>query len=377
MIPNISASGGASLRLQQWLIFPALLHQTLAFQVQAMMSFHPHQSGTILSSTVVRPTYEVTSLRCMFKGGDCFDNHENYARIAVDVSKDTRRICRGIPRNAPRGRDEDGSIVARKSSKPLDPIIGESPLPREAGQLSKRRDVLSTIMISLTTSGAVACAKAPPASAALPFIGGKERRQLELCLVTLIRAKLWSESIANDIGRMLNENTTPGSMTDQMKRPYLEARLGAKALITGKVGGGATLRVYDLASFKLKECLRDGMAWHVDDGKNLRSDERKKRSRRDLEEASEAIIESLGAVVEFDGLETTQDPSPRSSLMLTMYNNDKANFVRRMLLEKTIPACDAFLDCFGTEVRESCMDFVRRNYPSELAMPAATAASDA
>ena len=85
-----------------------------------------------------------------------------------------------------------------------------------------------------------------------------------------------------------------------------------------------------------------------------------------IQDASEEIIESLAAVVEFDGLDNTQDPSPRSSLALSMYSDSKAIFVKRLLLERTVKNCDIFVNAFGTEKRLYCERYVKSTYPNEL-----------
>ena len=73
--------------------------------------------------------------------------------------------------------------------------------------------------------------------------------------------------------------------------------------------------------------------------------------------------------MEFDGLETTLDPSPRSSLMLGKYTNQKAQFVTRMLKERVIPSCDALVRCFDGEARERSMRYLRENFYNELPPP--------
>ena len=126
-------------------------------------------------------------------------------------------------------------------------------------------------------------------------------------------------------------------------------------------------RVLTLAPLKLRECLKDGEWWFKE--YYLKNEEDKGEARKKkifLEAASQEIIESLASVVEFDGLETITDPSPRSSLTLTMYNDNKGAFIQRMLLERTVPSCDTFVNSFGRERREVCERFIIANYPDEL-----------
>ena len=186
----------------------------------------------------------------------------------------------------------------------------------------------------------------------------------------------------------------------ELKQPYLEARLGAKALLTQKIGGGASERVMNLATFQLKECLDDGKYWcgvlgdrgelpgqqllqqqqiqqqqipnnGSSNGSNINRKLSNKQTKtlicnQSLLASSDDLIESLASLVEFDGLETTIDPSPRSSLMLSMYTRDKGVFVYRTLMERVIPSCESYLDVFGRERREFCEEYVRSNYGEEV-----------
>ncbi len=88
-----------------------------------------------------------------------------------------------------------------------------------------------------TSSYAYTYANAAPL---LPF-GNTERRQLELCLVSILRVRYWAETVATSIVKAISD-APPTGMTDSMKGPYLEARLGSKAIITGRIGGGANSR---------------------------------------------------------------------------------------------------------------------------------------
>ena len=65
-------------------------------------------------------------------------------------------------------------------------------------------------------------------------------------------------------------------------------------------------------------------------------------------------------------MDNVQDPSPRSSLALTQYTKEKALFVKRLLLEREIPALDSFLAAFGTAKRLEIEKYVRNTYPNEV-----------
>ena len=216
------------------------------------------------------------------------------------------------------------------------------------------------------------------AAHAIAFLGGQNRRQLELCLVTVLRTEYWAMTVSKSIkSRLL---TPPPANAEEIlsenvrKQPYLEARLGAKSLLTQKIGGGANSRVMELGTFQLKECLDDAKYWCGELAKNnqlpLIGDTSNKNGKRictnELSNAAEEIVESLASLVEFDGLETTIDPSPRSSLMLSMYNQQKGKFVYRTLVERVEPSCESFLKVFGGEKRRTVEEFVRREYASEV-----------
>jgi hypothetical protein len=177
------------------------------------------------------------------------------------------------------------------------------------------------------------------------------QRQLELCIVSLLRIQFWAEKAVKDLQKESPETR---------KQRYLEVRLASKALVTGKLGGGANYQVYTLNSLQLKGVLADLAIYAQEKGG--------KSERRKLEDLSTDLIEALASAVEFDGLETTLDPSPRSSLTMTMYNNDKAVFVKRLLSEKVIPIIKTLIRYFGSDVEKRCLEYVQRTYPTELPM---------
>mmetsp|Transcript_35766 Transcript_35766/g.75316 ORF Transcript_35766/g.75316 Transcript_35766/m.75316 type:complete len:351 (+) Transcript_35766:91-1143(+) len=216
---------------------------------------------------------------------------------------------------------------------------------------------------------------------AIPFLGGPNRRQLELCLVAILRTQYWAMNTAKSIKTKLISppeatNTTEVLSENTKKQPYLEARLGAKALLTQKIGGGANSRVRELGTFQFKECLDDARYWCGELAKNnqLPSQQTgeltvkggKRLCSTDLVDIGEELVESLASLVEFDGLETTIDPSPRSSLMLSMYNPQKGTFVYRTLVERVVPSCKRYLRVFGTERMRVVEEFVRRDHGDEI-----------
>ncbi len=205
---------------------------------------------------------------------------------------------------------------------------------------SSRRGFLSTaaILSSLGTSSA---------SFAYPFgDSSNDRRQKELCLVNVLRLQYWARTMALKLESSHD--------IEQRKKAYLEARLGAKAMVAKKqkVGGGATPRVFTLVSLQLIGCL-DDLRYYS-------------KYNKKVTQLKEDILESLASIVEFDGLETTQDPSPRSSLTLGQFNEEKALFIQRMLAERVTPLTQELIDYFGPDSRVQCEGYVRQYYSTEL-----------
>jgi hypothetical protein len=145
---------------------------------------------------------------------------------------------------------------------------------------------------------------------------------------------------------------------EQRKKVYLEARLGAKGILTKRVGGGATGRVYTLAALGVRESLED-LEWHASNSKGTVNSKQFSDWTRDF-------IEGLAAIVEFDGLETLQDTSPRSSLTLSQFNDNKAAFVQRLLREKVVPLGNRLLTAFGTEPAKVVDQYIQQYYSSEI-----------
>jgi hypothetical protein len=214
----------------------------------------------------------------------------------------------------------------------------------------------------------------------LPFmdemVGGSQRRQLELCLVTIQRMSYWCEKVASEIKRGTVRGSAGTSMpaTDIVKSSYLEARLGAKAALTGKIGGGANNQVYTISTFQLRSCIKDAVSYYneyyVEQNKmavnNKEERNRLKQQKYAFENAAMEVIESLAALVEFDGLDNIQDPSPRSSLTLSQYTDQKGQFVQRTLLERTVPACNVVIGSFGTDKKMFVQKYISQNYSNEI-----------
>ena len=217
---------------------------------------------------------------------------------------------------------------------------------------------------------------------ALPFFGSNDRRQLEICLVTILRVEYWAMTVSNSINTKLLSDTTNTGIADisdlQKKAPYLEARLGCKALLTQKIGGGANFKVEELGKLQLKECIDDAKYSCIEMAKSnqlptqltgdITSAKKAKQVICSIElcDASDELLESLASIVEFDGLETTIDPSPRSSLMLSMYNESKGKFIYRTFRERVIPSCERILSVFGSDRRKVVEDYVQRDYAAEV-----------
>lgn len=178
----------------------------------------------------------------------------------------------------------------------------------------------------------------------------QDRRQKELCLVNLMRLRFWAESVSDKLKELdINDD-------ESRKKLYIEARLGSKVMVaeSKKISGGATANVFMLKSLRLRDCL-DDLLYYAD-----------KKSKRQMDKYKDDLIESIASIVEFDGLETTQDDSPRSSLTLTMYNSQKSIFVQRMLSERIVPLTDDIIRLFGPEARAQTEYYMKEFYPSEI-----------
>jgi hypothetical protein len=236
---------------------------------------------------------------------------------------------------------DDARIIGRPTGIPV-PVELQAIVPRRLfveGAMVPRRLLLGGGLVAAV--GLVLTA--PQRAGAFPF-ETKERRQLELCLVGLLRLQNWALSVESKIRNAETE--------DQRKEAYLEARLGSKAIVSGKVGGGSTGRVYILGSLQIRDCLSDLKFYS--------------NSPKKIDQLNQDLIESLASIVEFDGLETTQDPSPRSSLTLSMYTQDKANFVKRMLSERTAPLIGEIVSSFGPDERAQCETYIQQYFSNEL-----------
>jgi hypothetical protein len=192
------------------------------------------------------------------------------------------------------------------------------------------------------------------ANAALPFTEQeKDRRQLDLCLVNLLRLQYWAITVSTKL-QPSSDNVAANEET--IKNAYLEARLGSKVMVakTKKIGGGANANVFMLKGLQIKDCL-DDLKYYAE-----------RSSKKQMSQYAEDLVEALASIVEFDGLETTQDPSPRSSLTLGMFNSEKQRYVQRMLAERVVPLTDDILRVFGPDTKARCTSILQEVYPREV-----------
>lgn len=168
-----------------------------------------------------------------------------------------------------------------------------------------------------------------------------DHRQLELCIVSLQRTLFWAEKVRN---RLKDNNASDSSK----KAAYLEAKLGAKAILTGKVGGGASIDVYTVAKLQIPGCLDDMVHY-----------------KSSVSESKREFIESLAGIVEFDGYDSLTDPSPRSTLTLSQYSESKALFVRRLLDEKVLFWGNRIIQSFDEGSRSRAASYIDQYYSGE------------
>lgn len=195
----------------------------------------------------------------------------------------------------------------------------------------------------IKSASIIAAVSAMPRQANGAPLFTKERRQLELCLVAIYRVVYWAESVASDLG---NSNLP----LDARKQRYLEARLAAKSMLTGKIGGGANYKVLTLSSLQIPGCLED-----LSEAYNT-----------NVSETCREFYESIASLVEFDGMDTLTDPSPRSSLTLTQFDARKETFMRRVLAEKIVPLGKKIINSFPEEKISISQRYIQENYASEI-----------
>lgn len=186
-----------------------------------------------------------------------------------------------------------------------------------------------------------------------PASAAEGPRQLELCLVSVLRTVYWAQGLT----RRIESGLDAGDLELQ-KQTYLEARLGAKAALTTGKGLGtppnptAARYIYMLSTLQLTGCLKDLKTYH--------------NTKLPFVNICQEFLESLASLVEFDGLDTLQDPSPRSSLTLAQWTDKKNRFVQRMLQERVVMLGIAIVASFTEEAQSKSRNYVQRYYPDEV-----------
>lgn len=270
----------------------------------------------------------------------------------VNIQQNSRRVQRTSLQYSSTNSNNE-----KNSNKHSDPRIQQS-LDFSKTSNQRRRLLLLSGMLGGSIAGTFGTADPSRDAAHAAFLSGPERRQLELCLVAVQRVVYWAQYEAAAFRKAATNQ-------DQSKAIYLETRLGAKALLTGKIGGGASGRVYQLASLQLPGCLQD-LEWHAGQPNSGSGNRRQQAS---VSDSRRSFSEALASIVEFDGLETLIDPSPRSSLTLTQYNDSKAVYVRRALEELVIPTGNLLLRAFGPDKLATAQGYVQQYYASEIYVP--------
>lgn len=320
-------------------IFPTHTDAWLCFHsnhVSPLNKCHKNQAGVFQIDNIIRTNQHVRNKSCYCTKENLPNNDPLHKELFYDS-----KMVYGV-------NDDYDEVHADKERRKLFRIVGGITICT----LSECMPLPGYIFMDVNRDVANAIPFLPPA---------KERRQLELCIVIILRMQYWAQNVAYKLYSNDNQESTiltpmnAGNVQDWNVNKYLEARLGAKALLTGRIGGGSPPRVYDMSQLKIKECLDDlvyaSKAFGV---------------QRLAQNDAETIIDSLASIVEFDGLETIIDPSPRSSLMLSMFSIEKGIYVRRMMIERLIPACSRVTKLFGDQVYEVCNQFMLQNYRNEI-----------
>lgn len=235
--------------------------------------------------------------------------------------------------------------------------------------LCRREEAIWSVLKILSSPTILACCVAAPIEAtAFPLLPKtQERRQLELCLVSLLRVVYWATSVAQrlevsisteDSTFMAGADTSSGTSSalsyapvpePALRSAYLDARLGAKAVLTSRVGVGASYFAYTLAGLQLTGCLNDLEFFNPAIG------------------ATKAEFrEALASLVEFDGMDSVLDTSPRSSLTLSQYDDKKRTFCLRVLRERVVPLGQKLLRQFPRDALDRAEMYVSNVYSNEI-----------
>jgi hypothetical protein len=137
-----------------------------------------------------------------------------------------------------------------------------------------------------------------------------------------------------------------------VRAAYLDARLGAKAILTSQVGGGASFFAYTLAGLQVPGCLDDLESYNPK-----------------IQQLKVDFRESLATLVEFDGMDSVLDKSPRSGLTLSQYDDSKRAFCARVLQERVVPLGRRLLAQFNPEALDRARFYISSYYPNEIPAP--------
>ena len=198
------------------------------------------------------------------------------------------------------------------------------------------------------------------ASAALPTLTARvssasaaERRQLELCLVIIWRVLYWVQ------GLLYRWNEAAGNR-EAVQQIYLEARLGSKSCLTGGKNVGvvtgippiAAKNLYTLSTLQFASVLDDLQAVH--------------NTKAPFATKCRDWYESLASLVEFDGLDSLTDPSPRPQLLINQITDKKLVYVKRMMQERIVPLARELIFTFPDDARTISQSYVERYYANEI-----------
>lgn len=227
----------------------------------------------------------------------------------------------------------------------------------------RRRKLFNTIVFAVT--GIFGQTQQPLVADAAGLIGKQTQqqeshRQLELCLVTMLRLLYWAQYTSNNFNTLLVATTTTTTTNDdnneqqqRIKMLYVETRLCAKAMLTGKyVGGtGSTATVYRVTSFQIPGCLSDLQYYATfSSSKSTKTPSITMAGAGAagvvvVQNAARALYEGLASIVEFDGFDSLIDPiPPRTSLTFQQYNIDKVKYIQRTIQEIIIPSTKVLIN---------------------------------
>jgi hypothetical protein len=222
-------------------------------------------------------------------------------------------------------------------------LVAPDPAVPTSDSPLRRRFLLATLQLA---NPVVSLTSGPHASHA--WFPSRDRMQYEYCLVNFLRVQNWAESVSSRLPVVATNNYNDNNNKQQQQlATYIEARLGAKGILTGAVT--ASDRTRTLATLKLSDCLND-LKYYAPSTATTIDDWR----------------EAMASLVEFDGYDSLVDASPRTALIVQQYTSEKANYVSRVLQQQLVPLGRRIVAGCNAAAVQTARHYVTDYYPNEV-----------